>query len=189
MDPKRFDAISQRLGAIGDRRRALGALGALGGLVAVPLPAPDAEAKGCFKKNKTCVKDKKSGGSCKKCCSGCSVRKGTSSESNKHRKKVPYRCTCCPDGVFPKDSSPTSCCSGYINTATGLCQTTCAPTCAKCCPPPTGSSTPHCGTAAQSCCSTALGGGACTTGNECCNNTADCPVSKACVAGCCLPIT
>ena len=60
MDPKRFDAISQRLAAIGDRRRVLGALGAFGGLAAIGLPAADVDAKRCIRFNKDCVNNKKS---------------------------------------------------------------------------------------------------------------------------------
>lgn len=185
MDPKRFDVISQRLAVIGDRRRVLGALGALGGLVAVALPAEEVDAKSCVQRGGTCltkkprVKDPKrraklSRRLCTRCCSGCSYK---------------GRCICCPDGAKPKNGNAAYCCSEYINTTDGTCQTTCAPGCAKCCPPPTGSTTPHCATATQTCCSSALGGGACTTGNACCNTTADCPVSQACIAGCCLPIS
>ena len=182
MDPKRFDAISQRLGLTGNRRRALGALGALGGLTVLGLPAAEVEAKRCLSRGKRCLKstreNRHSTRLCKHCCSGAS-------KGNENKK----RCVCTPDGFAPRNGSESECCSLYINDADGTCQKTCAPTCEKCCPPPTGSTTPHCGTAAQTCCPTSLGGGACTTGNECCNTTADCPVAKACVAGCCLPIT
>jgi hypothetical protein len=178
VDPKRFDAVSQRLAAIGDRRRVLGALGALGGLAVIGLPAAEvdaARAARCIKVDRPCSKSKRGPHPlCRThCCAKCGGTK---------------RCKCCPDGVVPKRGVATDCCSGYINTTDGTCQSTCAPTCAKCCPPPTGSTTPHCGTAQETCCSSALGGGACTTGNQCCNNTADCPIQQACISGCCLPI-
>jgi hypothetical protein len=188
MDPKRFDAISQRLGAIGDRRRMLGALGAL---TAISLPAAEVDAKRCIKTGGYCEgKQKKKDKRHKRqkpnkhelcnrtnCCSGCFKKPGSNGIG---------RCTCCRDGVVPKNGLATNCCSKYINTSTGACQTTCDPGCAKCCPPVTGSTTPHCGTPTQTCCPSSLGGGACTTGSECCNTPADCPNPKTCIAGCCL---
>ena len=181
MDPKRFDVISQRLAVIGNRRRVLGSLGALGGLVAMGLSAAEVDAKRCLRRGRPCLKRTKenrhSGRLCRYCCSGASGKK-----------KGKLKCACTPDGFAPRNGRESECCSFYINTIDGTCQSTCAPGCATCCPPPTGSTTPHCATATQTCCSSALGGGACTTGNACCNNTADCPVSQACIAGCCLPI-
>lgn len=179
MDPKRYDAISHRLAAIGDRRRMLGALGALAGMAAVAAPGTEAKSRRCVPVERGCKTTNKAKPSkrCKNCCSGYFTR----------QKKSNGRCVCVPDGLKPKGGNAVYCCSGYINTATGACQSTCAPTCEKCCPPPTGSTIPHCGTASQICCPSSLGGGACPTGSVCCNVTADCPSFSTCVGGCCQP--
>lgn len=175
MDPKRFDAMSQRLRNTGDRRQVLASLGALAAL-GLPAGAADGKKKArCVPVEIGCKRSPQETRSCKTCCSGCSVR--TSKKSG--------RCVCCPDGVTPKGGSAVYCCSGYINTSTGVCQSTCAPTCAKCCPPPTGSTIPHCGTADQICCPTSLGGGACPSTSACCTVTAECPAFSTCINGCC----